>query len=65
MATSTLAHSAEALAVKKWFKKWRTCMHSQISTKTADKHYTSLLLKKTYCFITSKQHFIILMCLCA
>ena len=59
MATSALAHSADVLVMKKWFKKWKTRLHSQVLTKTADKHYTSLLLKKTYCFITSKQHFII------
>ena len=53
MANNTLTYSAEVSVVKRWFDKWRTRLQLQILTKTADKHYTSVLLKKTYRFLTS------------
>ena len=59
-ANNTLAYSVEVSVVKKWFDKWRACLQLQVLTKTADKHYTSILLKKTYCFLTSKHNHITL-----
>lgn len=52
-ASNTLAHSSQVLVVRKWFDKWRACLHLRVMTKTADQHYNSLLLKKTYHFVTS------------
>lgn len=54
MANDTLAYSAEVSVVKKWFDKWRAGMQLRVFTKTANKHYTGVLLKKTYYFLTSK-----------
>ena len=56
-ANNTLAHSSEVLVVRKWFDKWRSCLQLQILTTTATKYYTSTLLKKSYCFLTSMHHF--------
>ena len=54
MANDRLAYSAEVSVVRKWFDKWRACMQLRVLTKTADNHYTNILLKKSYHFITSK-----------
>ena len=52
-ASNTLADSSQVLVERKWFDKWRACLHLRVLTKTADQHYNSLLVKKTYHFVTS------------
>ena len=49
-----MALSLQVLVVRKWFDKWRAPLQLRVLTKTADKHYNGLLLKKVYCFVTSK-----------
>ena len=48
-----LTYSVEVSLVKRWFDKWRAHLRLQVLTKTADKRYTSVLLKKTYYCLTN------------
>ena len=49
-----MALSSQVLVVRKWFDKWSASLQLRVLTKTADKHYNGLLLKKAFCFVTSK-----------